>query len=193
MTSYDPDKHHRRSVRLPTYDYTQPGAYFVTVCTYGRECLFGEVADGAMVLSESGRIVQEEWEQTHIVRPYVQLDAFVVMPNHLHGILIIMNVNTGTAAPCPYKKRDFGRPIMGVLPTIIRSLKSITSRRINELRKTPGFPVWQRNYYEHIIRNDHALENIRDYIVMNPMRWHLDQENPARRGIDEKDTFVWKP
>lgn len=149
--AYDTEKHHRRSLRLRGYDYARPGAYFVTICTYQRECLLGEIRDGQMILNAYGRIVHEEWYKTATVRPYVALDAFVVMPNHLHGIVIITE-RRGTAPPCPYQtarmdrppvlyKGEFGKPIAGTLPTIIRSFKSVVTQRINEMRGTAGLPL----------------------------------------------------
>jgi putative transposase len=178
---------HRRSIRLPEWDYTEAGAYFVTIVTYQRETLFGAVVDGEMVSSEFGRIVAEEWGRTAVVRPYVRLDEFVVMPNHIHGILVITDERRGTAppcrgmaAPCPYIGK-FGKPIAGSLPTIVRSFKSAVAKRINERRDTPGVPVWQRNYYEHIVRNEQDLNTIRQYIHDNPARWAEDAENPYRQ------------
>jgi putative transposase len=162
---------HRRSIRLPGWDYTGDGAYFVTIVTYQRETLFGAVVDGEMVLSEFGRVVAEEWERTAVVRPYVRLDEFVVMPNHIHGILVITDERRG----------EFGKPIAGSLPTIVRSFKSAVTKRANELRGTPGDPIWQRNYYEHIVRNERELNAIRQYIHDNPAHWSEDAENPYRQ------------
>src|SRR3970282_109225 len=98
---YNPEKHHRRSIRLGGYDYGQSGAYFVTICTKNRECLFGEIVDGKMRLNHSGQIVQEEWSRTSIVRPDVELDAFVIMPNHVHGIICFVENSGGTARRAP--------------------------------------------------------------------------------------------
>ncbi len=175
-------QHHqpnRRSIRLRGYDYAQAGMYFVTICAWQRACRFGAIVDGAMRLHEDGRIVGEEWERTAAVRPSVSLDAWVVMPNHFHGILIIGG--RGTPAACPYEpaiSRRFGQPVSGSLSTIIGQFKSMVTKRINARRGTPGAPVWQRNYYEHIIRNEADLARIREYIVHNPLRWELDQLHP---------------
>ena len=184
---YDPQRHHRRSIRLPGYDYTQPGAYFITIVTHQRMPLFGEIVDGEMRLNEYGQIVHAEWFQAAVVRPYVVLhrDEFVVMPNHVHGIIWIVDVGGGATrvgatrrvAPTPIPPRG---PNAGSIGAIIGQFKSITAKRINALRDTPGAPVWQRNDYEHIIRDDHALARIRDYIQSNPQRWADDQENPFR-------------
>jgi len=188
---YDPQRHHRRSIRLPGYDYTQPGAYFITIVTHERMPSFGEIVDGEMRLNEYGQIVRAEWFQTAVVRPYVMLhpDEFVVMPNHVHGIIWIVDIGaagmvgatrvgaTRRVAPTTPTPRG---PDAGSIGAIIGQFKSITAKRINALRDTPGAPVWQRNYYEHIIRDDHALARIRAYTQSNPQRWFDDRENLSR-------------
>ena len=200
--TYDPTRHHRRSIRLKGYDYTQPGAYFVTICTHERTCLFGEVVDGVMVLNAYGRIAQACWESIPDHFPHVQLDAVVIMPNHMHGIIWIVDDdgNTtcgggrGTARRAPTTTTTterFGAPVPGSLPTIIRSFKSAVTKHINAHRGTPGAPVWQRNYYEHIIRNEQALNAIRRYIAENPLRWHLDRYNSAAVGPDPQAIALW--
>jgi len=175
---FDPERRHRRSIRLKGYDYSQPGAYFITICTQDRACLFGDVMGGEMRLNEYGHIVWRCLEEIPLHFPHAELDAFVVMPNHVHGI-VILTVQNGVFG----KMEQFGKPVPGSIPTIVRSFKSATTRHINALRGTPGAPVWQRNYYEHIIRNEESLNRIREYIVTNPMRWALDRENPYREGI----------
>lgn len=186
---YDPDQHNRRSIRLKGYDYTQPGAYFVTICTYKRVWLFGDVVDGRMRLNPFGRIVADEWRRTERLRDNVALDAFVVMPNHVHGIIVIAADPDGdgsnhcrdTARRVPTgTNRRFGQPRPGSLPTIVGAFKSACTRRINRLRVAAGAPVWQRNYYEHVVRNRRALERIRRYIRQNPARWHRDRNHPAQ-------------
>lgn len=203
----------RHSIRLKGYDYSQPGAYFVTICTRDRAGLFGEVADGEMRLNEWGEIVLWTWRDLPNHVPNVQLDAFVIMPNHVHGIIIITDpVNAPEAVgagsePAPAQPQPaptqphpaLAQPvpdqsiesISGViaakrygLPEIIRQFKTFSALRINKQRGTPGLPIWQRNYYEHIIRNEESLNRIRQYIADNPLRWALDQENPA--GIKPK-------
>jgi REP element-mobilizing transposase RayT len=174
---YDPHKHKRHSFRLKEYDYTQEGIYFVTICTFQREFLLGAVENEKMVVNYIGMIVEEEWLKTPILRSHVSLDTFVVMPNHFHGIIAIIPTGRGTTRRTPTTER-FGKPVACSLPTIIRAFKSATTKRINEMRGTPGQPLWQRNYYEHIIRSEGELMNARDYIVMNPLRWCLDRENP---------------
>ena len=157
------------------YDYTQAGAYFVTVCAAGRESLFGQIENGHMQLNESGRIVQATWEMLPDHYSHMRLDALVVMPNHIHGIVIIVETPTSTSA---VGARFKPAPTRHALPEIVRALKTFSARRINEQRGTPGTPVWQRNYYEHVIRSDDNLLRIRQYIADNPARWAEDPENP---------------
>ncbi len=201
MTPYDPARHHRRSIRLKGYDYTQPGAYFITLVTYERAHLFGAVVNGAMRLNAWGEIVREEWFKTAQIRPYVRLydDEFVVMPNHVHGIIWIVgddDVNVGAtrrvaptipnvapAKPCGPAPKSIG--------AIIGQFKSAVTKRINAWHNTPGAPVWQRNYYEHIIRDERALNAIRHYILENPRRWHLDRHNPDHTAEDPLARDIW--
>ena len=174
--SYDPEKHHRRSIRLRNYDYSRAGAYFITVCTDGRELLFGEVIDGEVELNELGRIAAEEWLKSARIRIEIELDAWVVMPNHVHGIVIITDGRCRgdrLVAPSGPRPRSLGAMMAG--------FKSAVTKRINTMRGTPGASVWQRNYYEHVIRNESALDRIRQYIADNPARWSEDPENPAVR------------
>jgi putative transposase len=195
MSSH-PDMLHRRSIRLKGYDYAQSGAYFVTLCAHQRACLFGEIVVGArravpdlgtpeMILNGFGNIVVLEWLKTATIHSRIELGEFVVMPNHFHGILILHN-DTGTARRAPTMER-FGKPIAGTVPTIIRSFKSAVTKCANEIRNTPGVSIWQRNYYEHIIRNDADHSNIAEYIVNNPLRWAEDSLHPdavgARRAV----------
>ena len=133
-----------------------------------------------MVANQMGRIVEEEWLNTPILRPYVSLDTFVIMPNHFHGIIEIIAADRGRARRAQTVER-FGKPVSGSLATVIRSFKSATTKRINEIRDTPGQPCWQRNYYEHIIRSEEELTRARTYIIMNPLSWHLDRENPQNQ------------
>ena len=186
IMSYNPEIHHRRSIRLKGYDYTQPGAYFVTICTHQQACLFGEVSGESIALNPLGQVVEDEWLRTTTVRPNVVLDKFVIMPNHVHGIIMIAKHGRGTMHRAPTTER-FGKPVSGSLPTIVRAFKRAATKRINHLRGTPGLPVWQRNYYEHIIRDDAGLNRIREYIVYNPQRWHLDRYNPDAIDYDEFD------
>jgi putative transposase len=182
---YDPRRHHRRSIRLKGYDYTQAGAYFITICTQDRRRLFGEVVNGRMRLNDAGEIVRDEWFRTAALRPYVRLDddEFVAMPNHIHGIVrIVGDVEVRHHAEERRRRavgEQFGKPVPGSVSTIIRAFKSATTRGINALRDTPGGVVWQRNYYEHVIRDEDALHRIQRYIIANPARWTFDRQNPS--------------
>ncbi len=191
----------RRTLRLKGYDYTQPGAYFVTICTYRRQPLFGEVADdGVMHLHPFGQVVREVWFETARVRPYVVLheEEFVVMPNHVHGIIWIVEVDGqpavvgATRRVAPTEDGRARGPKPGSLGAIIGQFKSLVTKRINALRGTPGAPVWQRNYYEHIIRTEQALDAIRRYIAVNPQRWHLDRYNPRAAAPDPWARDLWR-
>jgi len=188
MTPYDPQRHHRRSIRLPGYDYTQPGAYFITIVTHERACLFGEVMNGEMELNEMGQIARQCWLDIPKHFGNAAVDAFVVMPNHIHGIIVI-HAGATHASPLPLPPRPRG-PQRQSIASIVGSFKSATAKRINALRGTPAAPVWQRNYCEHIVRNDDALQRIRQYLADNPQRWALDRENPDRTGVDEFDTWL---
>jgi REP element-mobilizing transposase RayT len=173
----------RRSIRLRGYDYSRAGAYFVTICTLNRECLFGNIENGEMRLNTTGKIVQRCWDEIPFHFSEVELDEFVVMPNHIHGIAVIVD-GRGTACRAPTSRahtcrapavEQFGQPVSGSIPTIVRSFKSAATRRINQLRNTPGENLWQRNYWEHIVRNEQELHRIRKYIQNNPAQWELDR------------------
>ncbi len=179
--TYDPDRHHRHSIRLRGYDYTQAGAYFVTLCAQRRECLFGTITAGEMVLNELGQIVHEEWKRSSEIRREIELDEFVVMPNHMHGIVWIVEMNDVRADGRPPQPGRAPQPTQRApksLGSFVAGFKSAVTKRINEQRGMPRVPVWQRNYYEHIIRNDADLQRIRQYIVNNPLKWELDQLHP---------------
>ncbi len=178
---FDPDKHHRRSIRLPGYDYSRSGAYFVTICAQDRACLFGDIADGVMRLNDAGRVVADSWQWLESQYDYVELDEFVIMPNHVHGVIVIV----GAGLPRPYiasgaetKTGAETAPLRATLGRMVAYFKYQSTKHINIMRGTPGMPVWQRNYYEHIVRNDDELNRIREYIANNPKQWEIDQENP---------------
>ena len=182
---YDPEKHHRRSIRLKGYDYSSAGAYFITLCTHHRECIFGEIMDGAMHLNPYGLIVASAWKQSSVIRQEIELDEWVVMPNHVHGIVVITHNSSGVPDIAGANGR-LPPPISPMKPRSISSFmagfKSFTTKRINILRDTPGNVVWQRNYYERIIRDERALNNIRRYIQMNPINWELDRLHRDHRS-----------
>jgi len=181
------ESHHRRSIRLPGYDYAQAGAYFVTICTHQRECLLGQVHGGAVRLSDYGELVEECWRGLPLHFGHIEVDVHVIMPNHIHGIILILGEapdggSAGRYRPAlppsgasPLQPANGTRP--GSLSAIVQNLKSVSARRINQLRGTPGAAVWQRNYYEHIIRNERRLAEVRRYILENPARWDLDHYN----------------
>lgn len=190
---FDPQKHHRQSIRLRGHDYTQAGAYFITLCIYQRQCLFGEIVGGQMQLNQYGQVVGKCWQWLSEQYSYVDLDSWVVMPNHLHGIIVITtngcrgdsriaptgNASTGTTftetASTPIAPTD--EPKRKPLGRLIGAFKTVSTKQINAICNTPSAPVWQRNYYEHIIRNETALHNIQRYILENPRRWADDAEN----------------
>ncbi len=183
----------RRSIRLHGFDYSRQGAYFVTICTRNRECLLGDVAEGVMRLNEVGQLAQAAWEDLPRHYPHVVLDAWTVMPNHVHGIVVLSDgvaeptVGAGfKPAPTSARAARHGPPSQPApgttrhgLPEVVRAFKTFSARRINALRGAVGTPFWQRNYYEHIIRDDQSLNRIRQYIEDNPAQWHRDPENPA--------------
>ena len=178
----------RRSLRLPRRDYSEAGYYFITLCSHGRDDIFGVVLDGEVHLNAPGYFVREEWAQTQRSRDGVILDEFVIMPDHVHGIILLDDLASARGkarrhhAPCSEAEwgapttpteRRFGAPDSGSLSTVIRSFKSATSKWINRLRQTPGAPVWQRNFYERVIRDEDELSRTREYIRNNPARWKM--------------------
>ena len=198
---YDPEKHHRRSIRLSGYDYSQAGAYFVTICTQNRQCLFGEIVDGEMRLNNAGQMVQLVWAELAQHYAGVDIDGFVVMPNHIHGIVILTSVGAGPGA-CPAKGRPQGvkgqpqgvAPTMS-LPDVVHRFKSLTTARYRRgvmERGWPGFcsRLWQHNYYEHVIRAGDELDRIRRYIEDNPRMWEMDRENPAAQKTKGKESWL---
>ncbi|MFA7060673.1 MAG: hypothetical protein WC156_07630 [Pedobacter sp.] len=203
---YDPDIHHRHSIRLREYDYSSTGAYFVTLCAQGRECLFGEVYNGEMILNDAGRMVEEWWNKLPAKFQTVETDESIIMPNHFHGIIRIVeappcqnNFDAVGAAPCGRPDFDLmvetqgrahgagktgcphgGAPTLG---DVMDWFKTMTTnayiRGVKESGWTP-FPgrFWQRNYYERVIRDEQELDAARQYIMYNPMKWAEDDENP---------------
>ena len=186
---FDPKIHHRHSIRLKGYDYTQSGAYYVTIVAYQRQHFFGEVVNGEMRLNALGQIAHDEWFKTATLRPYVELyeDEFVVMPNHVHGIIWIHKNDGGEIAaivgvrrrraPTNDNLEQFGKPLSHSIPTIVRAYKSAVTYAVNALQNQRGAVLWQRNYYEHVIRDEKDLQAKRDYILSNPLNWKDDDEN----------------
>ncbi|MDX2079131.1 MAG: transposase [bacterium] len=165
---YNPNIHHRRSLRLQDYDYSQTGVYFVTICTHLREKLFGEIHNEYMHLNQIGMITQTCWRAIPDHFPHVETDEFIVMPNHIHGILVF------TAFSDVSPSRQFSKPISGSLSVVIASFKSSVTRKIKQFNANFATPVWQKNYHEHIIRDEISLSTIRNYVINNPSTWGKD-------------------
>jgi putative transposase len=178
-------KKSRKSMRLINYDYSQAGAYFVSLCTQNRICIFGEINKGQMILNDIGKMIQFQWERLPSRSPSIEMDEFIVMPNHLHGIIFlndpgaveedshsgIMNASDEGSEKCS-------------LGIVIGTFKSITTNEyIDRVNKKSWAPfdkrLWQRDFYDHIIRNSKELDAIRKYIALNPLRWELDRDNPS--------------
>ncbi|MEZ5461973.1 transposase [Dokdonella sp.] len=159
----------RKSLRLPNYDYTRPGFYFVTVCVQDRACLFGECTDGVMQANSAGHMIERTWLelQKHYAR--AETDRFVVMPNHFHGILVLKDAVSMNSVEA----------LGHGLPEIVRAFKSFSARMVNSLNRTPGLRVWQRGYYEHVIRGEQDYLRIVEYMENNPAKWSEDSLNPS--------------
>lgn len=179
---YDPQKHHRRSIRIQGFDYGYPGAYFITIVTYQRDRIFGNIVDGKMQLNALGAITDECWRAIPEHFPNVDLGTYVIMPNHVHGIIVI-NENWMATDSSPSVGAQHAAPLPNVKPgslgAIVRSFKSAVTRRVGRELNTTG--IWQRNYYEHIIRNHEDWDRIDRYIETNPFRWTEDSENPMNK------------
>ena len=171
--SYNNNFHHRRSTRLQGCDYSAPGFYFITICAKNREHLFGEILDGEMRLNDDGEIAKQYWGNVSKYYDQIFIDSMVVMPNHLHVIVLIVNGSRGGVTP-PLPRANYF-PTLG---QIIGYYKYQTTKIINEKNDLIGRKIWQRNYYDRIIRNEKSLQKIRDYIINNPFNWQLDIENP---------------
>jgi putative transposase len=191
-----PEIHGRRSFRLKGWDYASPGWYFVTLCVQNRESMFGKIANNEFILNEAGRMIEKIWLEIPSHYPGTTLDEFVIMPNHVHGI-VGLHVGAGPRA-CPsgalgaIAKHENGRTQGSVptknrisLPNVIRPFKTLTTKKYSEGVLRGDWPefqkrLWQRNYYEHIIRNDKEMDQIRRYIRDNPAAWAQDEENPVK-------------
>lgn len=220
--TYDPAKHHRRSIRLRGYDYSQAAPYFVTLCVQDYLCLFGDVIDGEMVPNDAGSMVEKWWRELENKFSGVRLDRFRVMPNHLHGILVIMgtgmdmvatfgiglddldidnaDANEGIVASKTVSSGEqIDQPLRAqpTLGDVIQWLKTMTTNEYIRGVRQLGWPafngkLWQRDYFDHIVRNPESLDRIREYIRDNPIRWSLDRENPNRTGDDEFDQWLFE-
>jgi len=184
-SKYNPQKYHRRSIRLKDYDYSQAGAYFVTICVKEKKPGFGNIQKGKMMLSPFGKIAYRCWKQIPSYFDLVKLDTFLIMPNHFHCILFL---NVGARFIVPYNKEGFDKsnpyirnnPMVSnptTLGKIIRFFKAKTTHQVRNIANFKYFQ-WQRNYYEHVVRNENELNLIRQYILYNPLQWQYDRENP---------------
>jgi putative transposase len=189
------NKHRRRSIRLKGYDYTQPGAYFVTIVTHARACLFGEIVDGKVWLNDAGISVQVAWHDLQAHYLYIKTDAFVVMPNHIHGVIVLVGAGPGACPPSyPEPRQPQGVAPTLSLPEVVHRFKTLTTKHyIDKVKKSGWTPfagrLWQRNYFEHIVRGEESLNRIRQYILDNPARWEFDRENPAVVNPEGKDAW----
>jgi putative transposase len=187
---FNPAIHHRRTIRLKGYDYSKAGLYFITICCYNRECLFGNVVNGEMIFNEYGTIACNEWLNTPNIRKNIELDVFVIMPNHVHGIIILNGGRGELHSPdnvisdnvisdnviSDNKMGECNSPLRGPsnnIGAIVRGYKSSVTKQFNLLNI--GCTVWQRNYWEHIIRNEQSYQTIAEYIVNNPSKWQDDK------------------
>lgn len=170
--------HGRPHLRLPHFDYTTNSTYFLTICTHHRSCLFGFIRDGQMFLNGLGEIVRSEWHKSATIRPEIRLWEFVVMPNHLHGIVEFERKDNDANGRLHLQEYHSPRHPHS-LSSFVAGFKATTTRVINTFRGTPGAQVWQANYYEHVIRSEKALLAIAEYIANNPLKWELDRDNPA--------------
>jgi REP element-mobilizing transposase RayT len=197
--SYNPAIHHRRSIRLKGYDYSKAGAYFITICTHSRECLFGKITNGEMKMNDAGRMVQTIWDDMPSRFDNVESGTFSVMPNHIHGIMVLTpcrgescirpshsggDHTGGDHKEGDHKDRPYGTTA-GTVGRIIQAFKSISTHQYTVGVKTSGWPpfpgkLWQRNYWEHVVRDDSELNRIRAYILNNPAQWESDKLHPRR-------------
>ncbi len=186
---YNPKIHHRRSIRLKGYDYSQAGAYFITICTKDRQCLFGKITNGEMILNHYGKIANDEWEKLPHRFPNFELDVFQVMPNHMHGIVVLNEPVGAGLAPAHLATSYINGATARVAPTktvgdIVGAYKSLAANeclKIFKLEWAGASPaptmgkLWQRNYHEHIIKNEQSYQTISNYIINNPANWASDK------------------
>lgn len=164
------------TARLKSWDYSDPWWYYVTINTKNHVCYFGEVVDGKMTLNDLGKIAGDEWLKTKELRSNVELDYFVVMPNHVHGIVLLNEVKTRRGESLQKQNETkFGKPIKNSLSVIINQFKGAVTRKAKEKEITFS---WQARFYDRIIRNEKELYNIRKYIEQNPLKWEFEKNNP---------------
>jgi len=183
---FKPSQHHRQSIRLQNYDYQQAGLYFVTICSHEKETLFGDIVNGEVILSKIGQHVKLCWNEIPQHFPNAALDKFIIMPNHIHGIIEIHSVVENNVTPCVGAKNFSPTRIDGTSKTIgsiVRGFKIGVTKLARQ--NTDVHNIWQRNYYEHVIRNEASLQKMREYIFNNPAQWEMDQENPRNNVIKQ--------
>ena len=185
----NPQIYHRRSVRLKNYDYSTDGAYFITICTQNRESLFGNIGNGCMILNNAGRMIKTVWDDIPQYYPGIGIDVFQIMPNHVHGIIFVGATPCGCpiGKPCPDDRPGQAQgpaPTKKLsLPDVVHRYKTMTTcEYIRNVKQNQWKPfdgkLWQRNYYEHVLRNDESMQKTREYIVNNPLKWEFDEYNP---------------
>ncbi len=196
---YNPQHLPRRSIRLPNYDYSRSGIYFVTICTHQKQCLFGEIDRGTMFLNQIGNIVRSEWLKSARIRKEIELDKYVIMPNHLHGIVNHHNdlkigdqgaINYEGAILAPLQDISRGRKPRS-LSSFVAGFKSSVTKRIKVFCTQPDPRIWQRNYYESIVRNERHLNQVRQYIIDNPQKWSEDTEKPENDSQELLIDFIF--
>jgi putative transposase len=178
---YNPEIHHRRSIRLKDYDYSQAGAYYVTICIQGKVCLLGDIAESVVALNDAGKMIEKWWCKLPKKFELIELDEYVIVPNHFHGIVNIVGATLVVARDNAIVRNNrAGTSPAPTLGEIIGSFKSICVYKCKNNGLNIG-KLWQRNYYEHVIRNEDELNKIREYIVLNPTMWDEDDENPYKK------------
>jgi len=198
---YNPDIHKRKSIRLKDHNYSQKGSYFITLCIQNRECLLGDIVEEKMILNSAGYMIKQSWYELSEKFLNIILDAFIIMPNHFHGIIVITEEGEykeseqmeGVPGEGEHKVRPYGTG-ENTIGRILQIFKSVTTYKYavgvkeNEWKPFPG-KLWQRNYYDHVIRNEEELAETREYILNNPLKWNIDEENPST-GIKNKNNSI---
>jgi putative transposase len=179
MPPFDPEIHHRRSVRIPGYDYSAEGMYFITICVDGRRCLFGDVVEDVLELNDVGRVIDATWRWLAEQYDHVELGPYIVMPNHVHGIILLtsgegVSRNAPTISSVSETIRSPEKPRKPI-GQLVGAFKTVSTKKINVLCGTPGAVLWQRNYWEHVVRNEKSFEEIARYIDNNPRTWYEDK------------------
>ncbi len=178
---------HRKSIRLKGYDYSNAGAYFVTVCAWNKICLFGDIASGEIQLNSFGKIIQICWEEINMHFPHIITDEYIIMPNHIHGILVIQDETVGANNYSPLLHGGKPRGTSKTIGSAIRGFKIGVTKLVKSNMTLEN--IWQRNYYEHVIRDDEELNVVREYILNNPKRWEMDRENPEAVSSPDLNTL----